>query len=206
LRLSKVYALSVYPFSHNLTWLYCGTNDHCCSAADAFVDSGLFGVGYTHFHLDGKSMAVFDGSWLARSSSDGLTRRTMLFWSGRPIFVHFPSNFSRSFDDHELAMNSLVNSSASESAAPRRDNVGCNRTIDCWAGGRNSSGYVYPEAIHFPNGMKKVVDYVHSKGLAFGLYTCGGDKTCVGGRPGSKDHWVQDAEVYAEWGVDWVKM
>lgn len=48
---------------------------------------------------------------------------------------------------------------------------------DCWAGGRNESGYVYPEEAHFPNGMKRVVDYVHGKGLAFGLYTCGGTKT-----------------------------
>jgi alpha-galactosidase len=77
---------------------------------------------------------------------------------------------------------------------------------DCWAGGRYANGSVYPEADHFPNGMKKVVDYAHSKGLAFGLYTCGGTKTCVGGRPGSKDHWAADADTYASWGVDWVKM
>lgn len=77
---------------------------------------------------------------------------------------------------------------------------------DCWAGGRNSSGYIYPEEDHFPNGMKSVVDYVHGKNLTFGLYTCAGDFVCVGGRPGSKDHWEQDAAMYAEWGVDWVKM
>lgn len=77
---------------------------------------------------------------------------------------------------------------------------------DCWAGGRNESGYLYGEKDHFPNGMKAVIDYVHSKGLVFGLYTCGGDHTCVGGRPGSKGHWTQDAAVFAEWGVDWVKM
>ena len=53
---------------------------------------------------------------------------------------------------------------------------------------------------------KPVVDYVHSKGLTFGLYTCAGTYTCVGGRPGSKDHWEKDANVFAEWGVDWVKM
>merc|ERR1712151_351663 len=58
----------------------------------------------------------------------------------------------------------------------------------------------------FPNGMKPLVDYAHSKGLSFGLYTCGGTHTCVGGRPGSKDHWKQDADVFAEWGVDVVKM
>ena len=77
---------------------------------------------------------------------------------------------------------------------------------DCWAGPRNSTGFLTPEADHFPNGMKVVADYVHSKGLSFGLYTCAGTETCVGGRPGSKDHWTQDANVFAEWGVDWVKM
>ena len=96
---------------------------------------------------------------------------------------------------------------------------------DCWAGGRNETGFLYPEADHFPNGMAPVVEYVHSKGLTFGLYTCAGTETCVGHRPGSKvlthhsvprlqsnsylifyqDHWQQDASVWAEWGVDWVK-
>ena len=77
---------------------------------------------------------------------------------------------------------------------------------DCWADlNRNASGYLQGELDHFPNGMKTVVDYVHSNGLDFGLYTCAGTHTCVGGRPGSKDHWEQDADVFAEWGVDWVK-
>ena len=83
---------------------------------------------------------------------------------------------------------------------------------DCWAAKeRNATGYPYAEKDHFPDGMKEVVDYVHSKGdagdkLVFGLYTCGGKETCVGGRVGSEDHWEQDAAAYAEWGVDWVKM
>ena len=77
---------------------------------------------------------------------------------------------------------------------------------DCWAHTRNATGYLTPEPDHFPNGMKPVVDYAHSKNLVFGLYTCAGTQTCVGGRPGSKDHWQQDADVFAEWGVDWVKM
>ena len=77
---------------------------------------------------------------------------------------------------------------------------------DCWAGGRNSSGYLFPEKDHFPNGIKTVIDYAHSKNVVFGLYTCAGTYTCVGGRPGSKDHWEEDANVFAEWGVDWVKM
>jgi alpha-galactosidase len=54
--------------------------------------------------------------------------------------------------------------------------------------------------------MKPLVDYAHSKNLFYGLYTCAGTFTCVGGRPGSKDHWTQDAALWAEWGVDWMKM
>ena len=78
---------------------------------------------------------------------------------------------------------------------------------DCWsAKTRAADGQLQPDARAFPNGMKAVADYVHARGLRFGLYTCGGTKTCVGGRPGSKDHWEQDADVFAEWGVDWVKM
>eukprot|EP00443_Scrippsiella_acuminata_P064369 CAMPEP_0115435974 /NCGR_PEP_ID=MMETSP0271-20121206/33941_1 /TAXON_ID=71861 /ORGANISM="Scrippsiella trochoidea, Strain CCMP3099" /LENGTH=444 /DNA_ID=CAMNT_0002861459 /DNA_START=1 /DNA_END=1335 /DNA_ORIENTATION=- len=78
---------------------------------------------------------------------------------------------------------------------------------DCWADlERNATGFLQVERDHFPNGMKPVVDYAHSKGLTFGLYTCAGTYTCVGKRPGSKDHWDQDAAVFAEWGVDVVKM
>eukprot|EP01060_Flectonema_neradi_P023696 TRINITY_DN31999_c0_g1_i1.p1 TRINITY_DN31999_c0_g1~~TRINITY_DN31999_c0_g1_i1.p1 ORF type:complete len:409 (+),score=59.07 TRINITY_DN31999_c0_g1_i1:135-1361(+) len=77
---------------------------------------------------------------------------------------------------------------------------------DCWAYTRNSSGYLVPDPSRFPNGMKIVVDHAHSKGLAFGIYTCAGNQTCAGRRPGSRDHWKQDADLFAEWGVDWVKM
>lgn len=78
---------------------------------------------------------------------------------------------------------------------------------DCWADvERNATGFLQAERDHFPNGVKPLVDYAHSKGLSFGLYTCAGTKTCVGGRPGSKDHFEQDANVFAEWGVDVVKM
>lgn len=78
---------------------------------------------------------------------------------------------------------------------------------DCWADlQRNASGFLQAERDHFPNGMKPIADYAHSKGLTFGLYTCAGTYTCVGKRPGSKDHWTEDANVFAEWGVDWVKM
>jgi alpha-galactosidase len=50
-----------------------------------------------------------------------------------------------------------------------------------------------------------VADYVHSKGLYFGLYTCIGTETCRGGRPGSYGHYQQDAQTVAEWGLDFIK-
>ena len=56
----------------------------------------------------------------------------------------------------------------------------------------------------FPNGMKSVVDYVHKKGLKFGIYTDRGTATCVG-RPGSLGYEMIDAQTYAKWGVDYVK-
>jgi len=56
----------------------------------------------------------------------------------------------------------------------------------------------------FPSGMKAVIDYVHSKGLKFGLYNCGGIKTCAN-YPGSHGYEEQDARLYASWGVDYLK-
>ena len=75
---------------------------------------------------------------------------------------------------------------------------------DCWHGGRDSLGFIYPDSARFPSGMKALADYVHSKGLKFGIYSCAGDKTC-GGRPGSRGHEYQDALTYAKWGVDYLK-
>jgi alpha-galactosidase len=52
--------------------------------------------------------------------------------------------------------------------------------------------------------MKALVDYVHSKGLKFGIYTARGSTTCMG-KPGSDGHEYQDAQTYANWGVDFLK-
>ena len=56
----------------------------------------------------------------------------------------------------------------------------------------------------FPSGMKALADYVHSRGLKFGLYSDAGTKTCAG-RPGSRGYEPQDAKQYAAWGVDYLK-
>ncbi len=75
---------------------------------------------------------------------------------------------------------------------------------DCWQMGRDSHGKIIADSVHFPSGMKYLADYVHSKGLKFGLYTCAGTATCQG-RPGSYDYEAIDAQTYADWGVDYLK-
>lgn len=56
----------------------------------------------------------------------------------------------------------------------------------------------------FPHGLKPVIDYVHSKGLKFGLYNCAGTKTCAG-YPGTRGYEYQDARFYASLGTDYLK-
>lgn len=76
---------------------------------------------------------------------------------------------------------------------------------DCWAlKERDGDGNLVPDPEKFPRGMKAVADYVHKKGLKFGMYSCAGVMTCAG-YPSSYDHEFQDAKQFAEWGVDYLK-
>lgn len=69
---------------------------------------------------------------------------------------------------------------------------------------RNANGDLVPDPVKFPNGMKAVIDYVHSKGLKFGLYNCAGTQTCAG-YPGTRGYEYQDARFYAKLGIDFLK-
>ncbi len=69
---------------------------------------------------------------------------------------------------------------------------------------RDANGNLVADPIKFPNGMKALADYIHSKGLKFGLYNCAGATTCAG-YPGSRGHEYQDARTYASWDVDYLK-
>jgi alpha-galactosidase len=75
---------------------------------------------------------------------------------------------------------------------------------DCWQASRDTHGNIVADARRFPAGIKALADYVHSKGLKFGLYSDAGVLTC-GGRPGSAGREFQDAAQYAAWGVDYLK-
>ncbi|XP_077299253.1 alpha-N-acetylgalactosaminidase-like [Arctopsyche grandis] len=77
---------------------------------------------------------------------------------------------------------------------------------DCWAEfERDENQRLVANKDRFPNGMKYVADYVHSKGLKFGIYGDFGTLTC-GGYPGTLNHMEIDAETFGDWGVDYVKL
>ena len=73
---------------------------------------------------------------------------------------------------------------------------------DSRAGARDAQGTIH--ANNKFSDMKALGDYIHSKGLKFGIYSSPGPKTC-GGYEGSYGHEQQDASTYAEWGVDYLK-
>ncbi|MGN6711105.1 glycoside hydrolase family 27 protein [Anaerocolumna jejuensis] len=76
---------------------------------------------------------------------------------------------------------------------------------DCWSlKERDEGGRLVCDPEKFPGGMKQLADYVHSKGLKFGMYSCAGTHTCAG-HPGSFEHEFEDAKTFAEWGVDYLK-
>ena len=75
---------------------------------------------------------------------------------------------------------------------------------DCWQVARDANGMLVADPQRFPHGIKALADYIHSKGLLFGIYTDAGTNTCQG-RPGTLGHEDQDARTFAAWGVDYVK-
>ena len=84
---------------------------------------------------------------------------------------------------------------------------------DCWMQkDRDAAGNLQVNPQRFPQGMKPVADAVHKLGLKFGIYEDSGFATCGGyagsGTPkgGGKDHFLQDAKLFASWGVDYLKL
>ena len=88
---------------------------------------------------------------------------------------------------------------------------------DCWGWNRSAGGEYQADPTRFPPaadgtpGMKVMADYLHQRGLKFGLYTDGGKFTCSKGQrpfqiPGSYGHWEQDARTFASWTMDYIKM
>ncbi len=77
---------------------------------------------------------------------------------------------------------------------------------DGWmAAERDENGRLQADPEKFPGGMKAIGDYIHSKGLKYGIYECRGYLTCQR-LPGSFEHEDIDMATFAEWGVDYIKL
>jgi len=83
---------------------------------------------------------------------------------------------------------------------------------DCWFNpNRDTAGNLQGDPTRFPSGMKSLGDYLHGKGLKFGIYQVPVDRTCAQyfnsypGSTGSQGHEAQDARQFAAWGVDYLK-
>lgn len=105
-----------------------------------------------------------------------------------------------------------INATVFESMIDKMDNLGLKdlgysyiNIDDCWqATSRNETGHIEADPAKFPDGMKALGDKIHDAGMKFGIYSSAGSMTCAR-FPGSLGYEFQDAEVYASWGVDYLK-
>ena len=87
---------------------------------------------------------------------------------------------------------------------------------DGYFAGRGADGKLINNDEKFPNGMKVVADYIHSKGLKAGIYSEAGDKTCAFFSDGDKNNGLnvglyryeeQDIRMFFDdWGYDFIKI
>jgi hypothetical protein len=89
--------------------------------------------------------------------------------------------------------------------APLRHSYNLVALDDCWqAPERDEAGQLAADPAAFPSGMAALGTYLHERGLLYGIYSSAGFKTCAG-RAASLRHEVQDATLFASWGVDFLK-
>ena len=128
-----------------------------------------------------------------RTLDNGLARTPPMGWNS---WNHFGCDVSAT----------LIRETADAMVASGMRDAGYRYLVidDCWQVARDGAGKLVADSARFPGGMKPLADYVHSRGLRFGLYTDAGRRTCQG-HPGSYRHEDEDARSFAEWGVDYVK-
>ncbi len=67
-------------------------------------------------------------------------------------------------------------------------------------------GKLSNEEVKFPEGFRALADYIHARGLKFGMYNDIGTNLCAGAAVGTCGHEDVDAQSYIDWGVDFLKV
>lgn len=139
------------------------------------------------------ALALVAGSTAAQAVDNGLARTPPMGWNS---WNKFGCNVSEK----------LIREVADALVSSGMRDAGYHYVVidDCWQVARNADGTIKADPERFPSGMKALADYVHERGLKFGLYSAAGERTCQG-RPGGLDHEEIDAKTYAAWGVDYLK-
>ena len=144
---------------------------------------------------------------LAAIAAPAFGHETLKLDTPKPLLAPTPPMGWNSWNKFGCNINeALVRKQADAMAASGMKDAGYQYIVidDCWQKSRDEGGNIVADPERFPSGIKALADYVHSKGLKFGLYSDAGALTC-GGRPGSAGHEFQDARQYAKWGVDYLK-
>jgi alpha-galactosidase len=122
--------------------------------------------------------------------------------------VQPPMGWNDWYEDRCAVTESEILTSARQLVSTGLAGDGYNTVIidDCWmAPARSATGALLPDAATFPDGIPYLANQIHRLGLKLGIYESAGTATCTG-RPGSYGHYTQDADTFASWGVDFVKL
>jgi alpha-galactosidase len=131
----------------------------------------------------------------AHAASNGLALTPPMGWNS---WNHFGCNLNESVIQQTA---SAMVSSGMQVAGYEYINLD-----DCWmASSRDANGNLVPDPVKFPSGMPALVGYIHNLGLKIGLYEDAGTATCQG-YPGSYGYYQQDANTFASWGIDYIKL
>lgn len=77
---------------------------------------------------------------------------------------------------------------------------------ECWESNqRDAAGNLQVDSVKFPSGIAALAKYVHERGLKLGIYQAVGKLTCRD-RPAMEGHYEQDMQLFADWGVDYIKL
>ena len=143
---------------------------------------------------------------------NGVGRTPMMGWMA---WIRFRCNIACDADPDNCISERLVKSMADAMVAGGYKDAGYEYVSidDCWqAHERTPDGTIQPNSTRFPSGMKALGDYIHARGLKFGLYTAMGKTTCQGypalGVRSVDDmgYAKRDVETFVSWGIDYIKV